>query len=96
MTLRPFCDCIYLERIDAKPDAGLLAYLLPDVIDRAESFLSPKRQSDFLWTRLLLVALGKVRGLAVQFRENPPFIPRFLTRQRLSERLLRPLPWRLI
>ena len=75
MTLRPFCDCIYLERIDAKPDAGLLTYLLPDVINRAERFLSPKRQSDFLWTRLLLVALGKVRGLAVQFRENPPYSP---------------------
>ena len=75
MTLRPFCDCIYLERINAKPDAGLLTYLLPDVIDRAESFLSPKRQSDFLWTRLLLVALAKVRGLAVQFRENPPYSP---------------------
>ena len=75
MTLRPFCDCIYLERIDAKPDAGLLTYLLPDVIDRAERFLSPKRQSDFLWTRLLLVALAKVRGLAVQFRENPPYSP---------------------
>ena len=75
MTFRPFCDCIYLERIDAKPDAGLLAYLLPDVIERAESFLSPKRQSDFLWTRLLLVALGKVRGLEVQFRENPPYSP---------------------
>lgn len=75
MTLRPFCDCIYLERIDAKPDAGLLTYLLPDVINRAERFLSPKRQSDFLWTRLLLVALAKVRGLAVQFRENPPYSP---------------------
>lgn len=106
MTLRPFCDCIYLERIDAKPDAGLLAYLLPDVIDRAESFLSPKRQSDFLWTRLLLIALAKVRGLAVQFRETrptrrlfyptAPFIPRFLTRQLLSERLLRAVQWRLI
>lgn len=75
MTLRPFCDCIYLERIDAKPDAGLLTYLLSDVINRAERFLSPKRQSDFLWTRLLLVALAKVRCLAVQFRENPPYSP---------------------
>ena len=75
MTLRPFCDCIYLERIDAKPDDDLLAFLLPDVIGRAEGFLSRKRQSDFLWTRLLLVALAKVRALNVQFRENPPYSP---------------------
>ena len=75
MTLCPFCDCIYLERIDARPDVGLLASLLPDVIERSESFLSPRRRSDFLWTRLLLVALAKARGLHVQFRENPPYSP---------------------
>jgi len=75
MMIFSICDCIYLERIDAKPDADMLAFLLPDVIHRAESFLSSKRQADFLWTRLLLVALAKARGLHAQFRENPPYSP---------------------
>ncbi len=70
-----FCDYFILKRPETKPDTALLRLLAQDALTRSSEFMSEKRRVDFLWTRLLLVALAKHRGLNVSFVENPPYSP---------------------
>ncbi len=71
-----FCDYLILKRPETRPEKTLLRFLGQDALDRSSEFMSEKRRVDFLWTRLLLVALAKGRGLNATFEENPPYSPR--------------------
>ena len=71
-----FCDYFILKRPERKPDKALLRLLAQDALTRSNEFMSEKRCVDFLWTRLLLVALAKFRGLNASFVENPPYSPK--------------------
>ncbi len=71
-----FCDYLILKRPETKPEKALLSLLAQDALTRSSEFMSEKRRVDFLWTRLLLVALARHRGLNASFVENPPYSPR--------------------
>lgn len=71
-----FCDYFILKRPETKPEKALLNLLAQDALTRSNEFMSEKRRVDFLWTRLLLIALARHRGLNASFVENPPYSPR--------------------
>lgn len=63
-----------MPRIPSSPAHALCGLISPQAVQRAETFLSEKRRSEFLWSRVLLARLLEAEPSAVM-TESPPRAP---------------------
>ena len=61
-----------------RPDASLLQSLPEEVLARARGFQSLKRQTEFLWGRLIFYAVFRALAPQVVLVERPPLTPQIL------------------